>query len=426
MKILSLFKNDTHRLLKDVGVLISLLLMPLVIIVPTILGTDFSALDDNVEEKGTPVVIADYDGGEVAVDYIKELGETLLVEQNFSGDVLNQYELQADPRCAQPGPACDEAVGRARLRDGSLAGMLVIPNGLMAAFKDGKQTVVTLFFDPGGDALLATQIEKVSQGLAIKVALTKQIDSAKGDFTDINSISDPKVKTEIDKIINQPAIGKNDKTAIHVDEIAPTSFSESIKVGPVEQVIPQMSVLFVFLFPMFLVSWVREEQTNGLFRRLLSTPVGKSDLIFGKLLFGVLVCTAQLVIIFALGILASDSKGHPISLDILGFLVLTLALSASSASLGLLIASTKLPTSIALAPMLLGGTLGGAIIFPDFMPAFMQPFSFLMPQRYGVDGYFDLIARGGNLLTVLPETGFLLLFTLIFAGIAIWRFDLLD
>ena len=30
MKILSLFRNDTKRLLKDVGVIISLLLMPLV------------------------------------------------------------------------------------------------------------------------------------------------------------------------------------------------------------------------------------------------------------------------------------------------------------------------------------------------------------------------------------------------------------
>ena len=426
MKILSLFRNDSIRLFRDVGIIISLLLMPLVIIVPTILGTDFAELGQEGEKKGTPVVVADYDGGEVAADYIKELGENLLVEQKFSGEILAQYDLQADPRCAQPSPACDEAVGRARLLDGSLSGLLVIPEGLGTAFKDGKQTLVTLFFDPGGDALLATQIEKISQGLAIKVALTRQIEGAKGDFTEINSISDPKVRGEIDKMINQPTVGADGKTAIHVDEVMPTGFTEKKELGPVELVIPQMSVLFVFLFPMFLVSWVREEQDNGVLRRLLSTPAGKSDLVIGKLIFGVLVCTIQLAIIFVLGIVASNSKGHPVALDWAGFLVLTLALSASSASLGLLIASTKLPASIALGPMLLGGTLGGAIIFPDYMPAFMQPFSFLMPQRYGVDGYVDLLGRGGDLLSVLPEAGFLLLFTLIFAGIAIWRFDPLD
>ena len=177
---------------------------------------------------------------------------------------------------------------------------------------------------------------------------------------------------------------------------------------------------------MFLTAWVREEQANGLMRRLLSTPASKSNIIAGKLVFGILVCTVQMGIIFGLGILASNYKGHIVRLDIPGFLILTLALSATSASVGLLISSTKLPTAIAIAPMLLGGALGGAILLPDYMPAFMQPFSFLMPQRYGVDGYVDLLGRGGDLFSILPEVGFLLLFTAVFTGIAIWRFDPMD
>jgi len=429
MRIVSLFKNDVRRLLKEAGVLISLVLMPLVIILPTILNTDFAALDqdDDGKSKGTPLVIADYDGGEVAVDYIKELEGSLNVEQNFSGDVVAEYGLQNDPRCAGTSPACDEAVGRARLMDGSLSGLLVIPEGLTSAFKDGKHTTVTLFFDPGGDALLATQIEKVSQGLAIKVALTKQIEGAKSDFTDLNSMSDPKVQAQINEMMSQPSIGGDDrKTAIHVDETSPAGFTGNEKMGPVEQSMTQISVLFIFLFPMFLTMWVREEQGAGLFRRLLSTPARKADVIIDKLAFGVLVCTVQMAIIFGLGILASNYKGYPATIDVAGFLVITLALSASSASIGLFIASTRLPSSIGLVPMLLGGLLGGAILFLDYMPAFMQPISYLVPQRYGMVGYLDLLARGGTLLSVLPEAGFLLLFTALFSGIAIWRFDLLD
>ena len=429
MRILSLLKNDVRRLFKDIGVVVSLVLMPLVFMVPTILNTDFEAFDLDADEKseGTPLVIADYDGGEVALDYIKELATNLKVEQNFSGDVLAEYELQDDPRCAQPSPACDEAIGRARLLDGSLSGVLVIPEGLTKAFTHGKQTTVTMFFDPVGDALVATQIQKISQGLAIKVALTKQIDGAKGDFTDLSSVSDPKVQAEIDKIMNQnTSTGTGSKTAIHVDEVVPASYTETKKPGPVEQGIPQTSVLFIFMLPMFLTTWVREEQEFGLYRRLLSTPAGKADMIIDKLAFGVLVCLVQMVIIFALGILASNYKGHPVSIDIAGFLVLTLALSMSSAAIGLFISSTKLPSSIGLVPMLLGGLLGGALLFLDYMPAFMIPFSYIVPQRYGMIGYLDLVARGGNLLSILPEAGILCLFTLFFAGIAIWRFDLLD
>ena len=429
MRILSLLKNDVRRLFKDVGVIISLLLMPLAFLLPTILNTDFAALDldSDAKSEGTPLVIADYDGGEVALDYIKELDTNLKVEQNFSGDVLADFELQDDPRCAKPSPACDEAVGRARLLDGSLSGVLVIPDGLTAAFKDGKQTAVTLFFDPGGDAMLATQIQKISQGLAIKIALTKQIDGAKGDFTDLSSMSDPAVQTEIDKLMNQStSIGTGNETAIHVDEVLPTSFTEQKQLGPVEQGLPQISVLFIFLLPMFLTMWVREEQESGLFRRLLSTPAGKADLVIDKLVLGVLVCLVQMSIIFGLSVIASNYKGYPISIDILGFLVLTLALSASSASIGLFISSTRLPSSVGLLPMFIGGLLGGTILFLDYMPAFMQPFSYIVPQRYGMVGYVDLLARGGTLVSILPEAGILCLFTLFFAGIAIWRFDLLD
>jgi len=426
MRTFSIFKNDMKRVFKDVGVFIGLLLMPLVIILPTILNTDFSELDDDVDEKGTPIGVADYDDSKIAQDFIKELDENLLVEQDYAGEILIQYELQGDQRCAQSGPTCDEAVGLARLVDGSIAGLLVIPEGLGAAFKDGKRTPVILYFDPGGDALLATQVEKISQGLAIKVALTSQIEGAKGDFTDLNSISDPKVRDEIDKMINQPSIGTGGKTAIHVDEVTPSSYTEQNELGPVELSLPQTSVLFIFLFPMMMVGWVREEQTNGLFRRLLSTPANKSNLVVGKLVFGVLLCTLQMVIIYGLGIIASTSKGHSVALDIPGFLVLTLALAASSTSIGLLIASTKLPTGVAIVPMLLGGALGGCILFLDWMPAFMVPFSYFTPQRYGVSGYVELIGRGGDLISVLPQVGALLLFSVIFTGISIWRFDLLD
>ena len=76
--------------------------------------------------------------------------------------------------------------------------------------------------------------------------------------------------------------------------------------------------------------------------------------------------------------------------------------------------------------MLLGGALGGCILFLDWMPPFMLPFSYFTPQRYGVSGYVKLIGRGGDLISVLPQVGILILISVIFTGIAIWRFDLLD
>jgi ABC-2 type transport system permease protein len=191
--------------------------------------------------------------------------------------------------------------------------------------------------------------------------------------------------------------------------------------------VPAVLAMIIMVMTMMLTAMavVRESEV-GTMEQLLVTPLKPVHLIVGKLVWGVMICTIQMAIIFGLGILASNFKGHRVLLDIPGFLLLTLALAGASTSLGLLIASTRLPAMIALAPMLLGGVLGGAIIFTDILPAFIQPVSFLMPQRYGVDGYVDLIGRGGDLITVLPEAAFLLLFTVFFTVIAIWRFDPLD
>ncbi|MFN2237067.1 MAG: hypothetical protein ACK2U1_22800, partial [Anaerolineales bacterium] len=65
-------------------------------------------------------------------------------------------------------------------------------------------------------------------------------------------------------------------------------------------------------------------------------------------------------------------------------------------------------------------------LFLDWMPPFMVPFSYFTPQRYGVSGYVELIGRGGDVISILPQVGVLMLFSVIFTGIAIWRFDLLD
>ena len=69
--------------------------------------------------------------------------------------------------------------------------------GLFQDLDAGKQTPVTVLYDPGSDAIKLTQIEKVCQGLAIKVALTKQLENAKGDFTDLSSIGSPEVRAEV-------------------------------------------------------------------------------------------------------------------------------------------------------------------------------------------------------------------------------------
>jgi len=422
MRMLNIFLNELRRLRKDTFLFVALLVMPLVLMAPSLLNYSQSGGE---ELKATPLMVANYDTGQVSRDFIAELGKNLQIEQNFSGELLVQYELQNDPRCAKVSPECDETVGRARIMDKSRQAILIIPAGLTADFDAGKQTPVTLLYDPGSDAIKLTQIEKVAQGLAIKVALTKQIEGAKGSFTDLSSIGSSEVQAEVKNITSQP-LAANNKTAIHVDEVAPSSYEEELRPQLLESVVPGLATMFAFVIVMFINSWARDEKSNGIFRRLLSTPAGKADLIGGKVLFGVMVNFVQLSILFGLGLVMGKSRGMEFQFNIPSFILITLALSASATSLGLVFASTRINPSLGLVAMFVGAILGGCLLSVDLLPPYLRVLSYFVPQYYGVLGYQDILMRNAGIINVLPEVGMLMVFVLVFFGFSVWRFDMLE
>jgi hypothetical protein len=190
---------------------------------------------------------------------------------------------------------------------------MIIPAGLTTAFEAGGQTPVTLLYDPGADAILTTQIEKVSQGLAIKVALTKQLENAKGDFNDLSSIGSPEVRAEVKKITSEP-LPANSKTAIHVDEVSPASYKEVKQPGLLGTIVPGYATMFAFIIIMFINGWVHEEKSNGVLPFAL-TPAGRADLI-GETAFRCGGQFAQLAILFGLGLMMGASRRLQFQLDV--------------------------------------------------------------------------------------------------------------
>ena len=302
---------------------------------------------------------------------------------------------------------------------------MIIPEGLTAAFDAGKQTPVTLLYDPGSDAIKLTQIEKVCQGLAIKVALTKQLENAKGDFTDLSAIGSPEVQKEVAKITSQPVTATN-KTAIHVDEVSPSSYEKKEKPELLATTVPGYAVMFAFVIVILIDATVREEKQKGLIKRLLITPMGRADFMGGKLLYGMLTVFLQACILFGVGLVIAQSRGMEFGFNIPAFVVIAMAMSASATTLGLVFAATKVSHSLTFAPLFIGAILGGCLLSVDLLPSYLYPFSFLMPQRYAVMGFQDLLIRNAGVLDVLPEAGILLLFAAAFLGFTLWRFDMTD
>ena len=366
MKILAVFLHENERLWREKGLILILLLMPLAFIVP--IGMSYTGGTAGRSDTDRPLLVIDYDGGQQAQDLIETLDENFRIERNLPLEDAKKYQLDGDPDCASPGPACDKKIARAQLKKSDRALALLIPAGLSDAYAQSKQTIVTLLYDLTGDINVRDQVQGVIKGATISISLEKQIMQGQQDMEDLTSIAPEKVKNAVANAAEKTST-KDLKSAIAFTQIAPTNYLERKPPTPLQQAIPGYTVMFAFLVAGFMAGWSVEEKQNGILRRLRSAPVSTTKLLSGKLLYGLVICLVQVLVLFVVSSLLFqlDLGGEPVA-----FLLVSVALATTVACLGMLAAAIKFPMAAITAPLVIGALLGGCFFTPDFFPPFLR------------------------------------------------------
>lgn len=420
MEFLAVFQNEVKRLFREKGLILMLLLMPLGFILP--IGLAHTSQQGTAGEKDRPLLVIDYDGGKQAADLIQKLDENFAIERNLAGEMVKQSGLEADPACTSPGPACDEKIARAQLLSSSRAVALLIPQGMSTAYDKSQTSVVKLLYDPAGDVNFVDQVEGIVKGATIAISLEKQVMQGRQDMRDLSSIGSERVQQAVDRAAEKPVTKK--EPAIQYEKISPTNFIARIPPNMLQQAIPGYTVMFAFLVAGFMATWGNEEKRNGILRRLRSTPVTATGLLMGKLLYGLVVSLAQILVLFIVGSLAFRFS---LGKDLPAFLLVSLALAAAVGSLGILTIALRYNAGAGLTvPLVILAMLGGCIFSRDLLPPALRFLSNFTPHMWAMSAYQDLLVRGQGLAQVLPEVGVLLGFAVVFLGIAVWRFNPVD
>jgi ABC-2 type transport system permease protein len=218
---------------------------------------------------------------------------------------------------------------------------------------------------------------------------------------------------------------------IAVIETTPTAEEEEdVEIPSLGQVtVVGMTVLFVFLSAQNTALSIFTEKRIGSFRRLMAAPLGNFNLLVGKLLPNFILCIVQVVIIlFTGGYLIRFMGLTPLDLssDPLGLVLVTLAMALCSTSLGIFIAALVKTESQA-------GGLSSLVLFlaaflaGSFIPLFLFPEALaniarVVPHYWANQALYGLIFRGLTLAEIWPDIVALLVFSLIFFGIGLWRF----
>jgi len=160
---------------------------------------------------------------------------------------------------------------------------------------------------------------------------------------------------------------------------------------------------FVVMFIVTSVATLRE-RTSGTLERLLTTPMGKGDLMFGyALAFGAMAVVQAVV--------ASAFAIYVCGLDIAGPAWVLVVVAVSDAVLGTalgLLASGFARTEFQAVQFMPAFVLPqfllcGLLVVRDQLPAVLQPISDVLPLSYAVDAMNAVAAQPEPLAEVLPD-----------------------
>ncbi|MCC7551363.1 MAG: ABC transporter permease [Methanobacterium sp.] len=179
-------------------------------------------------------------------------------------------------------------------------------------------------------------------------------------------------------------------------------------------------VVYLLTTILTLITFVGE-RVNGTLERVLASPVTEGEVITGyALTFGVLG-VVQVALLLAVAILAFNII--VVGNVLLAFLAVAI-LAISCQALGILLSSlAKRPEqAIQFFPfVILPAFLLSGVFWPiQAIPAWLRPFSYLVPPTYAADACRAVMLKGWGLTKIWPDLLALVIFALLFLGLAVW------
>jgi ABC-2 type transport system permease protein len=413
MNILSIARKDMLILFKDRSTVLQVFVLPLIFIILYVgIGSSFQGDDEEDSRIQLPVV---------------NLDPTGTLSQNFIDNLNGVGGMEA--------VSYEEEVADQMLEDEEISRLLIIPVGFSEDILAGRNATIKLEnegSDQQENEAVAVVVAGVARNLSVQANILggleqmRQMQSANPDTEGALSAerSIEQAKWQFDRAEEEPLIA--------VDQTTPTAFAdrEDESLSFVELAVPGMTVLFVFLTAQITAQSVYEEKKVGSFRRLLAAPISKFSLMSGKMLPNFVTVLLQVVVIFFAGVVIFPLLGwDQLSLgdEPLALTLLILVTALCTTSLGALISAIAkteaqiggLSTVILWVMAFIGGTIVPFFLVNDTLATLGK----VTPQYWAVTGFYDLLVRGQSMSDITDSLLALLLFSAVYFGIAIWRFD---
>lgn len=180
-------------------------------------------------------------------------------------------------------------------------------------------------------------------------------------------------------------------------------------------------VLFTFLTALAGSAALILTRQLGISQRMLSTPTSLGTIVVGESVgrFGTAMVQGLYIIVLTL-IIFQVNWGDPV-----GAILLLIAFAAVGAGAGVLMGSVfsndQQAGGVGVVLSIGLGALGGCMLPLELFSPTMQRVAHITPHAWALDGYAELVRRGGNTIDVLPELGVLVAYAAVLFALAAWR-----
>jgi ABC-2 type transport system permease protein len=368
-----------RRLLADRTALFFLVVLPIMVIL--LIGASVGGF------RTLRVAVVDQGAGPLGAELVTALEATASLEVGRLDDL-------------------DEA--RTQLRRGVLEGVVVLPAGMTADLQAGRGVEVPVLGEASDTGHLAARAA-VAATIAEHGA---QVQAATFAAERTGTGLDRALDLAQDQQAAGAAVGVTTEMADAESSFLPDGFGYSA---------PTMLVLFVFIIGMAGGGALIQSRQLGVHARALAAPVSPGELIAGETVGYLAVTLGQSLLLVGVGALVFGVDwGDPLAA---GALVLVWALVAAAAGMlsGTLFRTPEQASSIGPVVGIALGMLGGTMWPLEIVPPVMQVIGRLVPHGWAVDGWIEILSRGGAIGDVAGHLAVLAGFAAVLLALSVTR-----
>ncbi len=213
---------------------------------------------------------------------------------------------------------------------------------------------------------------------------------------------------------------------IRYKEVYASTTKDEVLPNSVQHNVPAWTMFAMFFIVLPLAGNIIKERDDGSAFRLKTMPGSFVMIMFSKIFVFLGVSFVQFILMLLVGVYIMPAMGlpqleigpHKIALAVMA-LSSGLAATGYGVAIGTIATTHEQAATFGAVSIIIFAALGGIWVPVYVMPHTIRIISQFSPLHWGLNGFYDIFLRGGDLMVVLAEAGKLLIFFVIMLGIAI-------